>query len=170
MQKSAKQVRIKKVEIATPCSVPWSSMSGDQAVRFCGKCSKNVYNVSEMHELDLLEMIKQKEGKVCLRVFRRRDGTIITKDCPVGRFALGLRQAIVGLVALLGGLAAPGIIDWLASSSRQGNFFCMTIQDGHRTESVEMNALDSRYAGSLTHVNMVESAESKPWVGRTPSG
>jgi len=130
MQKPAKQARIKKVQIATPCLAPWVNMPGDDRVRGCQKCSRNVYNVEVMDEFDLLQMIKQKEGKVDPRVFRRRDGTIITNDCPVSTFALGLRQAKIGFAALVVGLATPGLINMLVASS--GDIHRLMAEDSTR--------------------------------------
>src|SRR5262245_30602687 len=37
-----------RLRIASPCSADWDEMTGDDRVRFCGRCRKNVYNLSEM--------------------------------------------------------------------------------------------------------------------------
>jgi hypothetical protein len=59
-------------------------MTGDDRVRFCGQCEKNVYNLSSMKREEAEALILEKEGKLCIRYFQRTDGTIIVKDCPVG--------------------------------------------------------------------------------------
>jgi hypothetical protein len=69
-------------------------MVGDDCVRFCGQCKLSVYNLSAMTQEEGERLIIEKEGKLCARVYRRADGTILTKDCPVG-VAL-LRKRIVG--------------------------------------------------------------------------
>jgi hypothetical protein len=53
------------------------------------------------------DLIKQKEGKLCVRYFLRGDGTILTQDCPVGLAAVRkqifkIAAALVGAFALLG--------------------------------------------------------------------
>ncbi len=72
------------VRIATPCSESWDGMVGDDRVRFCGGCMKNVYNVSAMSSDEAETLIADKEGDVCVRLYRRKDGTVITSDCSVG--------------------------------------------------------------------------------------
>jgi hypothetical protein len=35
-----------RIEIASPCTVEWDSMTGDDRSRFCGQCKLNVYNIA----------------------------------------------------------------------------------------------------------------------------
>jgi hypothetical protein len=49
-------------------------MSGDEQQRFCGQCSKDVHNLSEMTEPEARTLLKQ--PNVCVRVATRSDGTI----------------------------------------------------------------------------------------------
>lgn len=73
-----------QIQIASPCKADWDSMTGDEKARFCGQCSKNVYNLSEMSKGEAEKLILEKEGKLCVRFYRRADGTVLTEDCPVG--------------------------------------------------------------------------------------
>jgi hypothetical protein len=59
-------------------------MHGDDKVRHCGDCAKNVYNLAGMTRFDAQLLLEQTEGRVCIRMFRRHDGTVLTSDCPVG--------------------------------------------------------------------------------------
>ena len=86
---------VQRIEIASPCPVSWDSMTGDDQVRFCGQCQLNVYNFAEMSAEEGERLILEKEGKLCARIYRRRDGTILTRDCPVGLAAL--RRRVMGL-------------------------------------------------------------------------
>jgi hypothetical protein len=102
---------LEDLRIATPCRADWDEMSGDDRVRFCGRCEKNVYNVSALSRAETEELVREREGRVCLRLYRRSDGTVITSDCPVGvrRQRLGARvwASISGLAtsaALMVGL------------------------------------------------------------------
>ncbi|KYF84670.1 hypothetical protein BE17_32220 [Sorangium cellulosum] len=36
------------LRVASPCNASWDEMAGDDRVRFCQRCEKNVYNLSEM--------------------------------------------------------------------------------------------------------------------------
>jgi hypothetical protein len=66
-------------------------MTGDSRVRFCDHCRLNVYNISELSRSEAENLIASSEGRLCTRLFRRADGTILTKDCPVGVRALRMR-------------------------------------------------------------------------------
>lgn len=88
------------LRIASPCPVAWEKMKGDEQVRFCSQCSLNVYNLSGMTRRQAEALVKQAEGRLCVRFYKRADGTILTRDCPVGLRALRRRTArIVGAAA-----------------------------------------------------------------------
>src|SRR3954469_9534480 len=87
-------VILENLRIATPCSADWDEMSGNDKVRFCGQCEKNVYNLSEMTRLEAEALVGKKDGRMCVRLYQRQDGTVITADCPVGVRRERLRQRI----------------------------------------------------------------------------
>src|SRR3954463_3597430 len=66
------------LEIAIPCEVPWDSMRGDEQVRHCGQCKQNVYNVASFTRAEATRLLQE---RVCLRIYRRPDNTVITSDC-----------------------------------------------------------------------------------------
>jgi hypothetical protein len=66
-------------------------MHGDDRVRFCDYCQLNVYNISALSRSEAESLIASTEGRLCARLFRRVDGTVLTKDCPVGLRALRMR-------------------------------------------------------------------------------
>lgn len=72
------------IKIASPCSADWNEMRGDDRKRFCSLCELNVYNLSEMTKREAEDLVFQMEGKMCVKFYKRADGTVITKDCPVG--------------------------------------------------------------------------------------
>ncbi|HEY2744385.1 MAG TPA: hypothetical protein VGL86_07175 [Polyangia bacterium] len=87
-------VVLENIRIATPCSADWDDMQGDARVRFCGKCEKNVYNLSAMTREAGEALVREKEGRLCVRMYQRQDGTVITADCPVGVHKAKLRARI----------------------------------------------------------------------------
>jgi hypothetical protein len=76
------------VEIAAPCSADWDHMKrvpGSPGVRWCDECRLNVYDLSKLDRIDALELIREHEGtRLCMRILRRRDGRVLTRDCPSG--------------------------------------------------------------------------------------
>jgi hypothetical protein len=79
------------VRVAAPCPAEWERMIGTEQVRFCAQCNLNVYNLSGMTRKDAERLIVQHEGRLCVRYYRRADGTILTRNCPVGLRALRRR-------------------------------------------------------------------------------
>jgi hypothetical protein len=75
---------LNNLKIASPCPADWESMNGNEKVRFCGECKLNVYNLSGMNKNEAENLLRNTEGRLCVRYFRRADGTILTRDCPVG--------------------------------------------------------------------------------------
>jgi hypothetical protein len=98
------------VRVASPCVARWADMTGDDRARFCAQCQKSVYNLSEMTAEDAADLIRKKEGKLCVRFYQRADGTVLTADCPVGAGALMRRVKrliAIGVGMLVPALAAP---------------------------------------------------------------
>jgi carboxypeptidase family protein len=88
---STKDDPLLHLRIASPCPNEWERMTGDDHVRFCDSCSLHVYNFSEMTSDEIKSLILRTEGRICGRLLRRTDGTIMTRDCPVGLRALRQR-------------------------------------------------------------------------------
>lgn len=88
------------VTVAAPCNVGWDNMIGNEQVRFCAQCSLNVYNLSGMTRRDAEHLIAQTEGRLCVRYHRRADGTILTRNCPVGLRALKRRVSRIAKASI----------------------------------------------------------------------
>jgi hypothetical protein len=80
------------LHIASPCSAKWEEMSGDDRVRHCGHCRLNVYNLSVMDVEEAAELLAADSESLCLRLYRRSDGTILTRNCPSGTKAQASRR------------------------------------------------------------------------------
>jgi hypothetical protein len=95
------------LRVASPCTADWAQMTGDDRVRACASCQKNVYNLSELTRDEAEALILEKHGDLCGRYFQRKDGTILLKDCEVGVSRSRKRRLIAaGAFALLGGAGA----------------------------------------------------------------
>lgn len=103
---------VDRMRIATPCPVSWEQMTGDNRVRFCDHCQLNVYNIAELTHAEADKLIAATEGRLCARLYRRADGSVLTKDCPVGLRALRLRvsKRVAAMFAAIASLstAVPG--------------------------------------------------------------
>jgi hypothetical protein len=114
------------IRIASPCPANWDEMFGDDRKRHCGECKLNVYNLSGMTRREAENLLVNSEGRLCVRFFRRADGTILTKNCPVGWAAVKQRvsrvaTAVFSMVAgLFGGIFAFSLINERSSNERVG--------------------------------------------------
>ncbi len=84
MNNFSRRLDIDKLEIVSPCSVGWDTMSGDEKVRHCESCNKSVFNLINMSRTEietvLLEQMRDGHG-ACVRMYKRPDGTLVTADC-----------------------------------------------------------------------------------------
>jgi hypothetical protein len=108
MKAKARLPVLPNIRVASPCTADWNAMTPIDAeterVRHCGSCEKNVYNLSQMTRDEAEALILAKEGRLCVRYFQRKDGTILLKDCTVG-VANGRKRRLIaaGAAALLAG-------------------------------------------------------------------
>ena len=103
--------KLNNVRVAAPCPADWDSMYGNERVRFCEQCQLNVYNLSEMSRAEAEELVGRAEGSLCVRYYRRTDGSILTQNCPVGlrglkrrlsRVATAIGSSVLSFVAGIG--------------------------------------------------------------------
>jgi len=92
------------IGVASPCTADWNQMKGDDRCRFCSQCSLNVFDLSAMTRKDAEELVASRSGngkkdRLCVRFMRRADGTVLTRDCPVG-LRQRLRRTASRLVAM----------------------------------------------------------------------
>ena len=147
------------IKIASPCSQNWDAMIGNERKRYCGECKLNVYNLSGMSQTEAENLITNAEGRLCVRFFRRADGTVLTQDCPVGWRAVKVRMtkmatAFASLIfGLIGGL---GLNSYTKSSggATVGEMIPQNINSNVNIEKPEvlMGAVPANYAtmGNIT--------------------
>ena len=109
------------VSVAAPCPADWDSMIGGDRVRFCSQCQLNVYNLSAMSKFEAESLIARTEGRLCVRFYRRKDGSILTDNCPIGlralqRRALRIKTAVAAsLLGFLAGIGSNGAVNRVGS-------------------------------------------------------
>lgn len=55
------------VRIKSPCSEEWDEMTGNDQVRFCSHCAKDVNDVSRMTRREAMRLVRRAKGGLCLR-------------------------------------------------------------------------------------------------------
>src|SRR4051794_12759659 len=112
MRERPTTLSLETIEIANPCPASWDRMHGDDRVRFCEACQLNVYNLSAMSRDAATKLLADHgatRGRLCIRLYKRADGTVITTDCGGG-----LRAATVRAVKFAGAAAAAALCAALA--------------------------------------------------------
>jgi hypothetical protein len=108
---SRSRIDLDRIAVASPCPVAWDDMAGNERVRFCSQCKLNVYDISAMTRSEAKSFIANAEGRICAKLYRRADGTILTRDCPVGlravrkKISRAAAAAFSALISLFGGSA-----------------------------------------------------------------
>jgi hypothetical protein len=107
------QAVLNRVRVASPCAESWEAMPGGERIRSCDRCQHKVYNLSEMTADEAARLVQEAEGRLCVRFYRRVDGTMLTRDCPVGLRAVRMRaaralSAAFASVMLLFGISLAG--------------------------------------------------------------
>ncbi len=126
--KDPDQSLLDSIRIAAPCTADWNSMTGDERIKFCGMCKKNVYNISEMSRAEAADFIRESEGKACIRMYQRKDGTVITDNCPVGLRKLRdrSRAIIAACASAFAWIGLPGSAD------------AQDVEDSNPTTAIEI--------------------------------
>lgn len=102
---------LERVRIGTPCRASWEDMVGDDVVRHCARCGKDVYDLASMTTSEAEALLARDGETPCVRLRRRRDGRVVTSDCPPPSWSerTGARLATAGAaaaVAIAGGVVA----------------------------------------------------------------
>ena len=158
------------IKIASPCSADWNEMMGDERKRYCGDCKLNVYNLSEMTKAQAEDLIIKSEGNLCVRFYRRADGTILTQDCPVGWQAVKRRisKTAAAFASLIFGLLSGfGLNTFFSESKRNapttGQIAVQNVENNHvvltpvndEPEVMGKFAPDMPIAGGITNIESV---------------
>jgi hypothetical protein len=103
------------VRVAAACNVSWDAMVGDDRVRHCNQCGKNVYQLSAMTRAEAEALVQDRmDDMPCVRFYRRADGTMLTQDCPVG---VGRRRRRRLVIAGVVTAAAVLVVNEIGNSS-----------------------------------------------------
>src|ERR1700757_150488 len=135
---------LNNIRIASPCPANWDSMVGDDRVRHCAECDLNVYNFSVMTKLEVLELLKQRNGqRLCARFYHRADGTLLTRDCPWSLRAMA-RKVSRRAAAILSLVLSTGVAFAKNKPKEKASCECQTIQQ--KESGVNVTVMDQQGA------------------------
>lgn len=58
----------KKLKLDKPCAKKWSDMSSNEKGAYCGSCSKNIVDFTQLSPLEISEKMKQSKENLCARI------------------------------------------------------------------------------------------------------
>jgi hypothetical protein len=143
--------KLDDLQIAQNCPADWNKMIGTNRVRLCGDCKLHVYNFSELTRSEAEKVVIENEGKFCGRFYRRPDGTILTKDCPLAE-----RFLLAGLDATSKGLA------WLAAFLVMSVGVCLGANFVSEQMQMAISSAFSKAVGKLSQGSIADSAYPLP--------
>lgn len=77
--------------VNSPCFRDWTSMTGNDQVRFCEHCEFEVHNISEMTRTEALRLIATSQGRLCVRYYRDPQGSVVTRPTHARLHCIGRR-------------------------------------------------------------------------------
>jgi len=63
----SKKSFIDSVEVKSPCTEDWEKMHGNDRVRFCDHCAKDVKNLSAVTRKEAMRLVRASGGNLCIR-------------------------------------------------------------------------------------------------------
>lgn len=99
-----------EIRIAKPCPANWGEMEGDERMRHCALCKKNVFNLSAMSRDEAEHLIQSATGRICVRIYQREDGKVMTADCPRGVAAARKKLALALTAVFAFGFSFPALL------------------------------------------------------------
>ena len=82
------------VRVKSPCSESWGEMTGNDKVRFCSHCSKDVNDLSKLTRREAMRLVRRAKGGICIRYEMHP-----IKRTPVFASRVGRAARRVGLTA-----------------------------------------------------------------------
>lgn len=120
--------------VRRPCDADWNAMVGDERVRFCASCEKNVHDLSAHTEGEAERLLRGEAGRICIIVERDASGRAITADrlpsgmTPARRLAMLAAAATVAMAVPFCGKTDAGPRDAGspndAASARRPGCYC----------------------------------------------
>lgn len=93
-----------RIEVKSPCNESWDKMAGNDTVRFCSHCARDVHNLSAISALEAEELIQGSQGRLCVRYVKTPGGKLLSgparKPVSIGRrgaLAAGVLAASISI-------------------------------------------------------------------------
>jgi hypothetical protein len=99
------------MKLARACPADWDALCGGSQARTCALCRQTLFDTTAMAPADRAAFEAEvASGKGRAKLFLRRDGTVMKRDCPAGRRVAQKRFKRAVLALLVVGLLGEGAL------------------------------------------------------------
>lgn len=163
------------VEIKTPCAESWDEMRGNDTVRFCSHCVKDVHDISQMTRADAEQLIAKSGGNLCVRYTRRPDGkikTVARKSRQIPRqakIAASVLSATLSLAAASyaqGGISLPPLTKTVKTKSKNQKPITQTSNQ----TMIQKSANQTENQKPVNQASASQKPANQKPVNQTPAG
>lgn len=143
---------LKYINVTSPCSYDWDSMTGNEQVRFCGHCHLSVHHLSEMRPKEVLRLVIRSRGRLCVRYRRRPESSVQTASLPARLHQIKRRATRIAAGAFTAALSlsSTAAAARTASSSQALHLSVVEITAFNQlTRSQSLHAPGSTLAGHI---------------------
>jgi carboxypeptidase family protein/ankyrin repeat protein len=136
---------LKRLTVKSPCFRDWTSMTGNDQVRFCEHCKFEVHNISEMTRTEALRLIATSQGRLCVRYYRDPHGSVVTQPTHAKLHGIGRRVSRLAAGAFSATLSLSAAV--ADGSAKMSTEISQNAQDNGRF------ALGATVVGTITDQN-----------------
>jgi|GEM_PF-6228148 len=152
------------IQIDEPCTKDWDGMSGTDQQRFCDTCDKHVLNFSEMSAAEVNQaMSSAGDTRVCARIQRKPDGSIVTRDSRSK-----LRRSLLSRVSQFAALATACVLAGCGTKEPEPPAIMGAVgpESPAEVESKDANTPEDQLMemGEVCVAEDIAAAEEKPLV------
>lgn len=98
------------LRVNSPCEVDWDSMVGNEEVRFCTHCEKNVHDISALTRKDAMRFVRANSGGVCVRFYTAPSGrTLHANEGKLHRITRRASKAAAGAFSVAIALSSTAL-------------------------------------------------------------
>ena len=139
---------LNNLAIASPCTADWDSMIGNEQVRFCDHCSREVHNLSLMTRNQAERLVARSNGRLCVRYHHDATGRPLTLPVRQKLHRIGRRASRIAAGAFSATLSVTSAVAQSSASTQAGNW-----NPPNATQPDARWAFGSSLVGTITDQN-----------------
>lgn len=101
---------VESLTIPTPCKARWEDMRGDDTVRRCARCDREVHDLTRMTKDEIALLFSSAAKTPGARMRRRPDGRVVGGECAPEKPSMTLRAARFVGAGMLFGAGFAGVV------------------------------------------------------------